>query len=129
MPERDHVRLDAGARADPGVERVELAPAEGIDVLPGVRGMHVRRVHRLRDDSSALIRLADALAGLARESADRPAVEALYLRAYSRKPSDKQWSTVEAFLASEREAGRSRQRAFENLLMVVINSKEFQINR
>ena len=66
---------------------------------------------------------------LARESADRPAVEALYLRAYSRKPSEKQWSTVEAFLASEREAGRSRRRAFENLLMVVINSKEFQINQ
>lgn len=66
---------------------------------------------------------------LAREPADRPAVAALYLRAYSRTPSDKQWSALEAFLTSEREAGRSRRRAFENLLMVVINSKEFQINR
>jgi Protein of unknown function (DUF3800) len=33
-------------------------------------GVHVRKVRRLRDDNSALIRLADALAGLAREAAE-----------------------------------------------------------
>ena len=33
-------------------------------------GVHVRRVHRARDESQALIRLADALAGLAREAAE-----------------------------------------------------------
>ena len=66
---------------------------------------------------------------LTRESADRSAVERLYLRALSRAPSDQQWSTIETFLTSERAAGRSRRRAFENLLMVLINSKEFQTNR
>ena len=66
---------------------------------------------------------------LARESADRSAVEALYVRALSRPPSDRQWNTIETFLAAERAAGRSRRRAFENLLMVLINSKEFQTNR
>jgi hypothetical protein len=30
-------------------------------------GIRVRRVHRLRDESSALIRLTDSLAGLARQ--------------------------------------------------------------
>ena len=66
---------------------------------------------------------------LTREPEDRPAVSALYLRAYSRPPSDKQWSGIQEFLASERAAGRTRRRAFENLMMVLINSKEFQVNR
>jgi hypothetical protein len=60
---------------------------------------------------------------------DRAAVEALYLRAYSRPPTEEQWRKLEAFLTAEREAGRPRRRAFENLLLVLINSKEFQVNR
>jgi hypothetical protein len=34
-------------------------------------GIRVRRVHRARDESYALIRLADALAGLVREVSER----------------------------------------------------------
>jgi hypothetical protein len=82
-------------------------------------GMH----KMMRNESNVLGEL------LARDTEDRPVVEALYLRAYSRPPTDGQWHTLEQFLASEREAGRSRRRAFENLLMVLINSKEFQVNR
>jgi hypothetical protein len=63
------------------------------------------------------------------ESEDRSVVEELYLRAYSRPPTEQQWKTIRGFLDSERTAGRSRRRAFENLLLVLINSKEFQLNR
>ena len=87
--------------------------------LSNSEGMH----KMMRNESNVLGEL------LARDTEDRPVVEALYLRAYSRPPTDGQWHTLEQFLASEREAGRSRRRAFENLLMVLINSKEFQVNR
>jgi hypothetical protein len=59
---------------------------------------------------------------------DHPVVDALYLRAYSRTPEPKQWNKIEAFLESERAAGRTRRRSFENLLWVILNSKEFQLN-
>jgi len=87
--------------------------------LSNSEGMH----KMVQKDSNVLGEL------LTQHTKDRPAVEALYQRAYSRPPSDGQWRTLEQFLASEREAGRSRRRAFENLLMVLINSKEFQVNR
>ena len=47
----------------------ELKQTEYANELRKV-GIHVRRVHRAKDESSALIRLADALAGLAREAAE-----------------------------------------------------------
>ncbi|MSV28701.1 MAG: DUF1553 domain-containing protein [Bryobacterales bacterium] len=60
---------------------------------------------------------------------DREVLDALYLRAYSRKPTAKQWQAVESYLASEKEAGRSRRRMFENVLWTILNSKEFQLNQ
>ena len=50
----------------------------------GVRksGVNVRRVHRIRDESSAFIRLADALAGLARQAIEGKNTEALALMKY-----------------------------------------------
>ena len=66
---------------------------------------------------------------LEREPEDRRAAESLYLRAYSRPPDDRQWNAIQQYLAAELAAGRTRRRAFENLLMVIVNSKEFQINR
>ena len=60
---------------------------------------------------------------------DRAILEALYLRAYARTPAAKEQSDIENFIASEKEAGRSRRRAFENVLWVILNSKEFQLNQ
>jgi hypothetical protein len=60
---------------------------------------------------------------------DKRVVEELYLRAYSRTPTESQWEKVRGFLASEKEAGRMRRRAFENVLWAILNSKEFQLNQ
>jgi hypothetical protein len=60
---------------------------------------------------------------------DRAVADQLYLRALSRPPSASEWGNIEAFLASEKQAGRSRRRAFENLLWAVLNTREFQINQ
>ncbi len=60
---------------------------------------------------------------------DREVLDALYLRAYSRKATPAQWQAVESYLASEKEAGRGRRRMFENVLWAILNSKEFQLNQ
>ena len=60
---------------------------------------------------------------------DRAIVEALYLRAYARRLEEQEWRSVQNFLTADREAGRSRRRAFENVLWALINSKEFQLNQ
>jgi hypothetical protein len=60
---------------------------------------------------------------------DHAVADALYLRALSRAPTGKEWSNIEAFLSSERQAGRNRRRAFENVLWALLNSKEFQLNQ
>lgn len=60
---------------------------------------------------------------------DREVLDKLYMRAYARKSTDKQWQTVESFLAAEKIAGRKRRRMFENVLWAIVNSKEFQLNQ
>ena len=60
---------------------------------------------------------------------DRAVMDALYLRAFARKASEKEWGNTESFLAAERTAGRTRRRAFENVLWAVLNSKEFQLKQ
>jgi hypothetical protein len=60
---------------------------------------------------------------------DRAVADALYLRALARRPSEKEWSTLSGFLAAEKQAGRTRRRAFENVLWALLNSKEFQLNQ
>lgn len=66
---------------------------------------------------------------LAAHGEDKPVVEELYLRAYARPPTPAQWDKVQSYLAAEMAAGRTRRRAFENLLWVILNSKEFQLNQ
>jgi len=60
---------------------------------------------------------------------DRQVLNDLYERAYSRPATEAQWEVMQAFLASEKEAGRTRRRAFENVLWAILNSKEFQLNQ
>ncbi len=60
---------------------------------------------------------------------DRAVVESLYLRAYARKLEEREWQSMAHFLTAEKEAGRSRRRAFENVLWALLNSKEFQLNQ
>ncbi len=60
---------------------------------------------------------------------DRAVVDALYLRAYGRSATPPQLERVETYVESERSAGRSRRRSFENLLWAILNSKEFQLNQ
>ena len=60
---------------------------------------------------------------------DRAITDALYVRALARTPTEKEWATLQGFLAAETQAGRTRRRAFENLLWALLNSKEFQLNQ
>ncbi|MFN0105480.1 MAG: DUF1549 and DUF1553 domain-containing protein [Bryobacteraceae bacterium] len=60
---------------------------------------------------------------------DRRVLDELYERAYSRPATDAQWELMRGFLAAEKEAGRTRRRAFENVLWAILNSKEFQLNQ
>lgn len=72
----------------------------------------------------------NVLAGLLENTIDdRAVLEALYRRAYSRAPTEKEWHAAENFIGAEKEAGRSRRRAFENVLWAILNSKEFQLNQ
>ena len=59
---------------------------------------------------------------------DGEVLAGIYERAYARPPTEADMSRFTGFLASERSAGRSRRRAFENVLWAVLNSKEFQLN-
>lgn len=60
---------------------------------------------------------------------DRAVANTLYERALSRQPTEQEWANLEAFLASEKQAGRSRRRAFENVLWALLNTREFQLNQ
>ena len=60
---------------------------------------------------------------------DRAVASALYLRALARPVTDREWNNIESFLAAEKTAGRTRRRAFENVLWALINTKEFQLNQ
>ncbi|MBM3724849.1 MAG: DUF1553 domain-containing protein [Acidobacteria bacterium] len=59
---------------------------------------------------------------------DEAIIASLYEHAYSRMPTAEETRLVTAHLADEKTAGRTRRRALENLLLVMINSKEFQLN-
>jgi hypothetical protein len=65
---------------------------------------------------------------LAGNKSDIEIVDALYMRAYSRQPSDRELEEVNSYLAGEKAAGQSRRAALEGVLWSVLNSKEFQLN-
>lgn len=71
----------------------------------------------------------NALAALLANPDDSAAVDSLYQSAYSRSPTPKQKATILLFLADEQKSGRTRRRAYENLLWAILNSKEFQLNQ
>ena len=60
---------------------------------------------------------------------DQAIVSRIFERAYVRRPTDVQWTSVSRFVALEKQAGRTRRRALENTLWAVLNSKEFQLNQ
>ena len=70
------------------------------------------------------------LAGLVERLVDdRAVVDALYLRALARRATEAEWGKVAGYLAAEREAGRTRQRALGNVFWALVNTKEFQLNQ
>ena len=60
---------------------------------------------------------------------DQAIVSRIFERAYARRPSRAQWSSVSEFITLEKQAGRTRRRALENTLWAILNSKEFQLNQ
>jgi hypothetical protein len=54
--------------------------------------------------------------------------QAVYLRAYSRSPSERESQAIREFIEAELAAGRSRLRALEGVLWTVLNSMEFKVN-
>ena len=59
---------------------------------------------------------------------DGAIIDALYARAFARKPAAEEKSVLEAYLATENDAGRSRRQGLANLLWAILNTKEFQMN-
>jgi hypothetical protein len=102
-----------------------LAPREKSPSLS--QALHMMNSETIRDkveaDGNVLTQLLDQ--GLD----DRTIVSRLFERAYARPPTEGQWDSVALFIASEKQAGRTRRRALENTLWAVLNSKEFQLNQ
>ncbi len=70
--------------------------------------------------------IVDALLGRALQ--DRDIIDALYMRAFARKPETAEREVLRGYLAEERNAGRSRHQGLANLLWAILNAKEFQMN-
>ncbi len=66
---------------------------------------------------------------LASNRPDEEVISDLYIRSFSRPPSDKERAGMQDYIAKEIQAGRGRRRAFENILWAMLNSKEFQLNQ
>lgn len=65
---------------------------------------------------------------LGRGAGDDEIITEIYERAYSRQPSAREMNLLREHFMAEQQAGRTRRRALENVLLVVLNSKEFQLN-
>ena len=90
------------------------------------QALHLMNGATVRDKVAAEGNILGELLGQGR--ADGQVVAALYERAYARQPSQTEQDRIARFIAAERAAGRSRRRAFENVLWAVLNSEEFQLN-
>ncbi|MYB52248.1 MAG: DUF1800 family protein, partial [Acidobacteriia bacterium] len=90
------------------------------------QALHLMNGATVRDKVGAEGNILGELLG--QGSPDGQVVAALYERAYARPPSQEEQDRIARFIAAERAAGRSRRRAFENVLWAVLNSEEFQLN-
>ncbi len=90
------------------------------------QALHLMNGATVRDKVEAEGNILGELSG--QGSADGQVVAALYERAYARQPSQNEQDRIARFMAAERAAGRSRRRAFENVLWALLNSEEFQLN-
>ena len=90
------------------------------------QALHLMNGPAVRDKVEARDNILGELLTL--ESTDDNVVVALYERAYARLPSQSEQDRIARFIADEKAAGRSRRRAFENVLWAVLNSEEFQLN-
>jgi hypothetical protein len=91
------------------------------------QALHLMNADAIREKLESPVNILSGL--LEKTIDDKAVIDALYLRAYSRKPTEKEWHNAEGFLTAEKEAGRNRRRAFENVLWALLNSKEFQLNQ
>lgn len=91
------------------------------------QALHLMNAEAVREKVESPQNVLAAL--LENTAVDRAVADALYLRALARLPSETEWATMEGFLAAEKQAGRTRRRAFENVLWALLNSKEFQLNQ
>ena len=90
------------------------------------QALHLMNGASVRDKVEARGNILGELLG--RHSADEEVVDALYERAYARLPNPAERDRIAQFMDREEAAGRSRRRAFENVLWAVLNSEEFQLN-
>jgi hypothetical protein len=91
------------------------------------QSLHLMNSNTIRDKVEAGDNVLGKL--VTRGLDDRAVVNDLFERAYAHPPSVAQWQNIERYLATEREAGRDRRRALENVLWAILNSKEFQLNQ
>ncbi len=65
---------------------------------------------------------------IAKGVSDEAIIGEFFERAYSRLPRDEETGLIVSHMNEEVRSGRSRRRTLENVLLVILNSKEFQLN-
>ncbi len=65
---------------------------------------------------------------IAKGGTDDEVIREFFERAYSRLPRDGETALIVSHMNAEIRSGRSRRRTLENVLLVILNSKEFQLN-
>ncbi len=83
-----------------------------------------------RETLKAKLEPEDNLIGklMARRASDPEIVREFFEHAYARLPSAGESELIVSHIRAEVAGGRSRRRALENVLLVILNSKEFQLN-
>lgn len=129
----------------PGTSPKELVASIGATHFLTTFGQPRRDIMAARSNAPSLAQAllmmnGDVLAGrasaedfvvdqlLAEGLGDRDIVRRLYIRALARSPEPGEQQALEAYLAAEASAGRSRRAGLANLLWALLNTKEFQMN-
>ena len=91
------------------------------EVVVGTGPVGVEELVAVARHGAPVVLGEDALAAVAR---GRAAVEELYVAALSRRPTDVERSRAEAFVAD----AADKQKALEDVLWALLNSREFMFN-
>ena len=77
---------------------------------------------KVRSDENVVARLLES------GKSDREIYDHIFMSAYSRQATDREWSLASSYVASMGSQGVERKQILDDLLWTVINSQEFLVN-